>query len=494
MSADSLDAQQLAKKVKLFEAIVNRASDGIIVFNHQMEAMFANAAAGEMLGLPAPELRGKPLSRFIPEEHRSKHEKLVHLFEASNEERQELDNWRKLRCARIDGTLFPCRIAVQKFNIYGNIAFIVTLQDMTEYYVTEQSKCDAELSQFQLQQQKRCTANTLQTSLEASITKIAKNAQSLKENIQIKTLQDMCQSIMNTAFGALTLSQKAAYFSADGSLEENKVDDTFKLIDRSIHGIFERVRSIVDPVAKEKHLNVLWEIPVVTKEFRLERCAIVEQVFFNISEHAINNAIGGEIMLRLTEVKRNDEGYIEIEFHCSITHFGVPQYIIDQALSETPDAATEQANTLENKGKRLRLALHLTSKLGGKMRVTSHPTAGTEIFIKLIEPEVGVKPKVKKSPVALKANSSQQKKQVETTEQPIAKQQENQPAIESSEVESLEADKLNNMSDSPINVANANATSEANSATKSKENPSEVSGFTSALKGSVAKISSTVRG
>ena len=408
MPADTLVTQQLAKKVKLFEAIVNRANDGIIVFNHQMETMFANAAAGEMLGLPAPELRGKPLSCFIPEDLRSKHEKLVHLFNASNEERQELDNWRQLRCARIDGTLFPCRISVQKINIYGNLAFIVTLQDMSEYYIAEQRKCDAELSQFQLEQQKRCTANTLQVSLEAAITKIAKNAQSLKENIQIKTVQDMCQNIMNTAFSALTLSQKAAYFSADGSLGQKGNVDALKLIDRSVQGIFERIRSIVDPVASEKKLSTLWEIPQTSKEFKLQNCATVEQVFFNIAEHAIFNAIGGEILFRLPQISRNDDGDIEIEFHCSLTRFGVPQYIIDQALSETPDEVAIIANSLENKGRRLRLANHLTTKLGGKMRVISHPTAGTEIFIKLIEPEFGVKKKFKRNKVQ-KAEKTEEK-------------------------------------------------------------------------------------
>jgi PAS domain S-box-containing protein len=396
MSADTPDLQQLAKKVKLFEAIVNRANDGIIVFNHKMETMFANAAAGKILGLPAPELRGKPLSRFIPEELRTKHDKLVHLFSASNEERQELDDWRKLRCARYDGTLFPCRISVQKIAIYGNTAFIVTLQDMSEYYIAEQRKCDAELSQFQLEQQKRCVSNTLQSSLEASITKIAKNAQSLKENIQVKTVQDMCQNIMTTAFNALTLSQKAAYFSADGTIDTKGNSETFMLIDRSVQGIFDRIRGIVDPVATEKKLNTLWEIPQTSKEFKLQNCATVEQVFFNIAEHAIRNAIGGEILFRVPQVGRTDEGDIEIEFHCSLTHFGVPQYIIDQALSETPDDAAIIANSLENKGRRLRLANHLTNKLGGKMRVISHPTAGTEIFIKLIEPEFGLKKKTKR--------------------------------------------------------------------------------------------------
>lgn len=389
MPGETLDVQQLAKKVKLFEAIVNRASDGIIVFNHQMEAMFANEAAGEMMGLPANELRGKPLSTFIPADLRSKHEKLVHLFTHSNEERQELDNWRELRCARMDGSLFPCRISVQKFSIYGNMAFIVTLQDMTEYYAADQKSSDAELTQFQLEQQKRCTANTLQLSLEAAITKIAKNAQALKENIQIKTVQNSCQTIMNAAFSALTISQRAAYFSEDGNnLDSNNID-ALKLIDRSIYGIFERVRAIIDPVASSKHLKTVWEVPANAKDFRIHSCATVEQIFFNIAEHAISNSIGGEIMIRVPQIMRLDDQRIEIHFHCSISHFGVPQFIMDQVLSASAGERLTGINNLPNRARRLRLAHYLTTRKGGSMRVISHPSEGTEIFISLCEYEQG---------------------------------------------------------------------------------------------------------
>ena len=182
MEKDVPDTQQLTKKVKLFEAIVNRSQDGIVVFNNLFEVMFANQTAGQILGLEPAKLRGKALSDFIPKSVRSKHEKLASLFSYSEQSRQELYDWRGIECCRADGSQFPAKITVDKFIISGAQIFIVSLVDMTDVRAVAREKWQAEINHFHVEQQKKYAFGTLHKNIDHSITRIAKSAQTIKDN------------------------------------------------------------------------------------------------------------------------------------------------------------------------------------------------------------------------------------------------------------------------------------------------------------------------
>ncbi|CAN0528183.1 unnamed protein product, partial [Scytosiphon promiscuus] len=126
-------------------------------------------------------LRGKPLSTFIPIEKREKHQMLVSLFGESKETRQNHYDWNEIQCRRIDGSLFPAKITIHKYNISEKMVYIVSIRDMTEFAKLEAEKHAAEIRLFQAEQQKKCSAFTLQANMEKAITQIAKTAQSVKD-------------------------------------------------------------------------------------------------------------------------------------------------------------------------------------------------------------------------------------------------------------------------------------------------------------------------
>lgn len=399
MPTETLGYQQLIKKVKLFEAIVNRTHDGILVFTHQLEVLFANRAAGELLRAKPGALRGKPLSDFIPEEMRAHHDKLVSLFNISSDTRLDLDEWRRLDCRRTDGTLAPVKISLEKIDIDGELAYVVAMKDMSECLKLEKEKSIAELRYFQAEQRQRWAGETLQLNLEGAITKIAKAAQLLKDNEKNAAVQEATASILGNAFAALSMGQKAAFFSdnsAASAKSKSRNDDPFKLVDKTVQGSFDRIRAMVDLKAQQKKLMIKWQIPAAAREFKLENCSQVEQIIFNIAEHAVSNSIGGEIRLAITDISYGHDDKINIEFECNMAHFGIPQQIMDLTLSASSNATVPQDSNLANNGMRLRLAKHLTDKIGGKMRVVTHPMEGTNIFVKLSEWELG-RPKRLKS-------------------------------------------------------------------------------------------------
>lgn len=381
MGVEQTETQQtekLIKKVKLFEAIVNKTQDGIIVFNHQLEVMFANHAAGVILGDTPTNLRGKPLSQFIPQDVRSKHEKLVSMFSASEQTRQELFDWRDIQCRRCDGSLFPAQITIEKFTMSGALVYIVSLLDKTEIRGIETEKSETELSHLKTVLQKDYFVNTLQMNFEQSITKIAKSAQTIKDNFDTKAIQDAMNGIMNNAFAALTLCQKAQFIS-----ETTKDVQKFNLVDQSLYGSFDRIRSSFDAVMQKKHFKIIWDIPQTARKTKLEKCLIFEQILYCITEDTICNAIGGEVIIQLASLQENEDKTASIELLFRNSKFGVPQQVINTVLEASSSSDIPEGTNLHNKGMRLRLAKQLINQCDGTMSIHSHPIEGTEIVVNL---------------------------------------------------------------------------------------------------------------
>ncbi len=383
MGNETSDTQQLAKKVKLFEAIINRTQDGILVFSHQFEVMFANNTAGDILGLTPAKLRGKSLNDFIPKDARSKHGKLVDLFNASSETKQELYDWRSIKCCKGDGSEFPAKITIDKFSISGSMVFIVSLIDMTDTAKIEQEKGYAEINHFLAEQQKKYSATTLHHNFENSINKIAKTAQTIKENFDIKLIKESMSGIMNYSFIALSLSQRAIYIS------ESLNSKSLTLIDKSLHGSFERIQNILEDAARAKQIKLIWDIPKVTKNFKIKQPQTIEQIFYNIIEDAIENAIGGEITIQMTQRKKEPENDLNIEFQCKNQRFGISQQVMDRVLNAASNHDIPTNNNLKLNGMRLRLAKQLIEQNKGKLRVISHPIEGTVVFVTIQLPILG---------------------------------------------------------------------------------------------------------
>jgi len=381
MEKDVSDKQQLTKKLKLFEAIVNRSQDGIVVFNHLFEVMFANQTAGQILRSETAKLRGRSLSEFIPKPVRSKHEKLANLFGYSDQSRQELYDWRDIECCRTDGSQFPAKITVDKFVISGAQIYIVSLVDMTDIKYVARERWEAEINHFHVEQQKKYAIGTLHKNIDQSITRIAKSAQTIKDNFDIKPIKEAMGGIMKNAFAALSLSQRAIFISQITNHESD-----LNLVDKSLYGSFGRVRSIIEEIIANKAIKISWDIPGNTKDYKVKKCQTLEQIFYNIIEDSVNSLENNEITVKLSQIGQTGENKIDLEFYCRNSRFGIAQPIMDQVLSAPSLAELPKENNLKYDGMCLRLAKHLTEQFGGNMRVVSHPVEGTEVFVKLSVP------------------------------------------------------------------------------------------------------------
>lgn len=383
MTVEQNDTQQLKKKVKLFEAIVNRTQDGIIVFNHLYEVVYGNTNAGHLLGAAPDKLRGKKLSTFIPKASHSKHEKLVSMFAVSKDERQNLYDWNEIKCRRLNGEEFPAKITIHKYTISGNMVFIVSLRDMSDFNTAKKETRVAELGLFREEQQKKCSAKTLQLNMEKAITQIAKTAQSVKDTCGNKYVEEQMSIILQNAFTAVSVSQKAAFYSSPGQSSEQ-----LNLVDQSLFGSLDRIRTIIDEELEKRDVVVAWDIPDISKEYKLQNCQRVEQIFYNIVEHATRNLKAGQVTVQLFQLEYDDKNNLKMNFECGNPQFGIAQHTMDRVLNASSSQSVPDVKELKNKGKCLRLAKHMAEEGGGSLRVVTHPINGSHIYVQLKEPLV----------------------------------------------------------------------------------------------------------
>lgn len=382
-SKDDLDINLTLKRLKLYESIINKSQNGILVFNDKFEVIFSNTRSGELLNETPSSLRGRSLSDFIPPTIRQQHDGYVDNFSITHEKRQELLDWRHIQCCRVDGSQFPASIVIEKVPVASSTVFIVFLEDMTEVLEIENNRFEAELNYFQSYRQKEYANNSLQFHIEQNIAQIARIVQSIKEVYDLKPITDAMSNIMQYGINTIGLAQKALYISEIG-----KEGKKFNLVDQSLQGIFDRLKLVMHNQEKDANPKIEWNSPVEAKEIFFKEDQNIEQILYNVLEDLRKNAPTQTIKFSIPILEQKEEGVIKIQFLIRLTGFGVSQDMMDMLLEAPKSQKLRNINTLHQEGLGFRLANNLTKRLNGKMIVKTREDEWTNIKINLETPEI----------------------------------------------------------------------------------------------------------
>lgn len=387
MSDEGQEKQQITDRLRLYEAIIDKSQNAVLVFNDKFEVIFANIAAGEILTEKTAKLKGRHLSSFIPPNSRLKHEKLVTYFRSSEVNRQELLDWRNIVCCRADGSVFPASITIEKIPIYGSNVFIVFLIDMTDIVEVEKGRFQCELNLFHVRQQKKYALTTMQFHLEKLTSQIAQKANSIKEMYDLKPVTEAMENILNCAFSSMSLNQKVVYIAED---YEKKND--FQLVDRSLDGVIIRVRSLMESLAEAKGVTIHWIFPERAKHIFVRDDHAVEQIIYNILDCAINDKETRTVEVELTKVEKSEDQQISLEFSFRKDECSIPKQLVDLILGDPSNKTLEENITSHQKILCLKLVKSLTDQLNGDMVINSYSESGMEILVSLkipTRPELG---------------------------------------------------------------------------------------------------------
>ena len=136
-----LAAERVAhERQQQLSSIVETALDAIITVNVRFEVVVFNRAAAQMFGVTPEEAIGRPLDRFVPQEHRQMHHQRMAMFASENATSRYMGRPRELRGVRANGEVFPIEASISRAGEGDRMLMTVTARDVSQLRQAEQAQ------------------------------------------------------------------------------------------------------------------------------------------------------------------------------------------------------------------------------------------------------------------------------------------------------------------------------------------------------------------
>ncbi|MCC7364702.1 MAG: response regulator [Dehalococcoidia bacterium] len=136
--------QALQREQAILGALVGSAMDAIITLGRDHRILVFNPAAEQMFGVPAAEVLGSTIDRFIPLASREVHIAHVERFATSGVTRRNMHPINPLNAVRANGEEFPVEATISQASVGDELFLTVIIRD-----ISERKKLEAELLQSQ---------------------------------------------------------------------------------------------------------------------------------------------------------------------------------------------------------------------------------------------------------------------------------------------------------------------------------------------------------
>lgn len=354
------------------EAIVEALDEGFVALDAEQRIVMFNRAAERIFGIPAHEVLGGRVDRFLPAPVRAKHSKLVASQRPGALPRKMAPGERFVGGLRADGTsvLLSARIGVAEYG--GDYLHIALLRDMTNQQAMEERE---EALRVQLERSQRFEAlgqlaGGLAHEMNNALAVVLANASLLNEQ------EREAQAIRDSARHAAGVVRQLLVFACGVSEEPsncNLVDETRRSV--------ELLRATL-PVSLDIGL-ALPEREVAVAMSGQE----VRQVLFNLLVNA-SHAMGGK-------------GRIEVSVECQVNRVvlrvqddgpGVAPSVVDRLFD--PFVSTKPA--MKGSGLGLSVVYGIASRRGGSIQLTESSLGGAAFELTVLPAAEQATPDTKK--------------------------------------------------------------------------------------------------
>lgn len=128
--------RSIAYAVRL-DAILDSASDAILILGPDLRITHYNRAAERVFGVPAAQAIGGTIDRFVPERARPGHAVLMGRQALAPEFSRVMGNWRHVQAQHASGRCFPAMISISKSTDRGTASYMAIVRDTTEQMAAE---------------------------------------------------------------------------------------------------------------------------------------------------------------------------------------------------------------------------------------------------------------------------------------------------------------------------------------------------------------------
>ena len=117
---------------QFLDRIVQLSLDSVIIIDDEGIIVYVNQSAGDTFGYDLSELIDRPLSILLPVDKREMHKVYIKQFSDSDQNSRMMKNRDEITGRRKNGTLFPAKANILKFEENGQRFYAVILKDSTE--------------------------------------------------------------------------------------------------------------------------------------------------------------------------------------------------------------------------------------------------------------------------------------------------------------------------------------------------------------------------
>lgn len=370
-----------------FQCIIELVEDAIISCDTHQRITLFNSAAAHMFGYRPEEILGRPLDHLIPVISIDAHRRHFVDFAKTSEVIRPMARRSRITARRKDGTEFPARATIGKFQVGGEWIFNVRLQDLTDAVRNEARLREAEeqLRQAQKMEALGTLAGGIAHDFNNVLTPMLGYAELSSRVVSqlpfhpqtSQTVHGYLQQILRAGTRAKSLIRRILAFSRQAEPERAQVH-LASLVEETVAFLRASIPSSISLnwhcAAKEVRV---WADPVQ-----------IQQVLMNLlvnAEYALRGK-EGEIEVILDEVQIPSEqkhahlapgSYVELRIRD--TGSGIPEEVLPRIFE--PFFTTKPVT--EGTGLGLSVAYGIIAHHGGSMTVASTPGDGATFEILL---------------------------------------------------------------------------------------------------------------
>ena len=385
-------------------AVVEAATDGIVIVDEAFRIRMINPAAARMFRHEPAEVVGQGLSLLLPENHWPR--TWLQPAQAAGQGPAAGTGLTLVRGLRSDGQEFPADASVSRMRIEGEDLMTVILRDVTQRQLAEeayrelndslelrvlQRTADLALANQRLQAQEAELREAKDRAEDASRMKgdfLANMSHEIRtpmnaivgmtylalRSTQDARLLDYLQKIQQSSRHLLGIIDDILDFS---KIEADKL--SLERIDFSVATVLDNFTNLVSDRAQAKGLELILEVAPEVPDLVVGDPLRLGQVLINFGNNAVKFTQQGEIHVSVS-VQREESDHVTLRFAVRDTGIGLTQEQIGQLFQSFQQADTSTSRRYGGTGLGLAIARRLAEMMGGEVGVNSRPGEGSTFW------------------------------------------------------------------------------------------------------------------
>ena len=355
--------------------IIESAHDAIIALDARRNVVIWNAGAERIFHCSAAEALGHPLDRFLPEDARTMHHRLIDEFSAdATHGTHMLSGVRAVHGVRADGELFPLEASLSQAGSGDDQTLTVILRDITERKRFEAELATARDQALESSRLKSEFLATMSHEIRTPMNGILGMLELLSDTPLDYDQREFVSVVQDSAQALLTIINDILDFS---KIEAGKL--VIERFDFKPLSLLESAADLLAQRAQEKGLTLNVSASPELPPWLSGDAGRLRQVLLNLVGNAVKFTEQGEISVH-ADLKRVEGAEAVVRFTVRDTGIGFSEATRQHLFEPFMQADGSITRRYGGTGLGLAISRRLVELMGGEMDAESAPGAGATFW------------------------------------------------------------------------------------------------------------------